>query len=74
MSMPSVKDVFKSIKRNQQNIRFLDLCKICDYYFGSPRQSGSSHRVYKTPWIGDPWSEYSECQRKSKGVSSETGN
>jgi hypothetical protein len=27
---------------------------ICDYYFGEARQSGSSHRIYKTPWQGDP--------------------
>jgi len=66
MSMPSVKDVFKSIKRNQQNIRFLDLCKICDYYFGSPRQSGSSHRVYKTPWIGDPRVNIQNAKGKAK--------
>jgi len=32
----------------------LDLCKVCDLYFGEARQSGSSHRVYKTPWKGDP--------------------
>lgn len=24
------------------------------YYFGEPRQKGTSHRVYKTPWQGDP--------------------
>ena len=28
--------------------------KVCDYYFGEPRQSGTSHRIYKTPWAGDP--------------------
>ena len=25
-----------------------------DHFFGQARQSNSSHRVYKTPWIGDP--------------------
>ena len=25
-----------------------------DEYFGDARQSGSSHRIYKTPWLGDP--------------------
>jgi len=24
------------------------------HYFGEARQTGSSHRVYKTPWVGDP--------------------
>ncbi len=23
-------------------------------YFGNARQRGSSHRIYKTPWQGDP--------------------
>ena len=27
---------------------------MCDDYFGEPRQRGSSHRIYKTPWPGDP--------------------
>ncbi|MXX10125.1 MAG: toxin HicA [Nitrospira sp. SB0677_bin_15] len=26
----------------------------CHYFFGEPRQTGSSHRIYKTPWQGDP--------------------
>jgi hypothetical protein len=32
----------------------LQLCLVGDHYFGDARQSGSSHAVYKTPWIGDP--------------------
>ena len=35
-------------------MRFADLVKVCDYYFGEPRQKGTSHHVYKTPWQGDP--------------------
>ena len=30
------------------------MVRICDHFFGEPRQSGSSHRVYRTPWPGDP--------------------
>lgn len=30
------------------------MCKVCDHYFGEPRQKGTSHRIYKTPWRGDP--------------------
>jgi hypothetical protein len=37
-----------------KSIRYVDLCRVCDFYFGRPRQKGSSHRVYKTPWPGDP--------------------
>jgi len=28
--------------------------KVCRHYFGEPRQQGTSHQVYKTPWTGDP--------------------
>ena len=35
-------------------VRFADLKKVCEAYFGKPRQDGSSHAVYKTPWPGDP--------------------
>lgn len=36
------------------NIRYEDLAKVCEHYFGPPRTSGGSHAVYKTPWRGDP--------------------
>jgi len=42
------------MRRNPRGIKFNDLCKVCDFYFGSPRTEGTSHRVYKTPWAGDP--------------------
>ncbi len=52
--MASVERILTQIRLNPKGIRFNDLCKVCDYYFGEPRQSGSSHRIYKTPWQGDP--------------------
>lgn len=52
--MASVERIVAKMRQNPQGVRFTDLCKVCDYYFGEPRQSGSSHRVYKTPWRGDP--------------------
>ena len=42
------------MRKNPRGIKFNDLCKVCDFYFGSPRNEGTSHRVYKTPWAGDP--------------------
>ncbi|OGO03634.1 MAG: toxin HicA [Chloroflexi bacterium RBG_13_53_26] len=42
------------MRQNPRNVRFSDLCKVCDFYFGKPRQRASSHRVYRTPWAGDP--------------------
>ena len=52
--MVVIKNIITQMKQNQKNVRFFDLCKVCDHYFGEARQSGSSHRVYKTPWKGDP--------------------
>jgi hypothetical protein len=52
--MGTVQDILKQLKQNQTNVRFTDLCKVCDCYFGRARQAGSSHRIYKTPWQGDP--------------------
>ena len=52
--MGQIIDILKQLKTHPANIRFLDLCKLCEHYFGKPRQSGSSHRIYKTPWQGDP--------------------
>jgi predicted RNA binding protein YcfA (HicA-like mRNA interferase family) len=39
--------------KTPKDVKFSDLCKVCDYYFGECRFSGS-HRIYKTPWQGDP--------------------
>ena len=52
--MASISKLVAQFRQNSQNVRFADLVKVCDHYFGEPRQQGSSHCVYKTPWQGDP--------------------
>ena len=42
------------MRANPANVRFADVEKVCRHYFGQPRQQGTSHQVYKTPWVGDP--------------------
>ena len=42
------------MRQNPKGVNFNDLCRVCDHYFGAARQMGGSHRVYKTPWKGDP--------------------
>lgn len=49
-----IKKLLIQIKNNPRNVRFVDLVKVCDYYFGKPRQKRTSHHIYKTPWQGDP--------------------
>jgi hypothetical protein len=46
--------IVEQMRRSPQNVRFDDLVKVCADYFGEPRQDGTSHKVYKTPWQGDP--------------------
>lgn len=52
--MNKVIDILALMRRNAKGISYSDLCNVCDHYFGKPRQVGSSHRIYKTPWSGDP--------------------
>ena len=52
--MSSIEEILAQMRRSPKDVRFTDLCKVCDRYFGIPRRGGTSHRVYKTPWQGDP--------------------
>lgn len=49
-----IQKLLDSLRQNPKNVAFTDLQKVCDHCFGKPRQSGSSHHVYRTPWPGDP--------------------
>ncbi|BFG75770.1 hypothetical protein PTKU46_38030 [Paraburkholderia terrae] len=42
------------MRREPANVRYTALFKVCVEYFGKPRQSGSSHAVFRMPWMGDP--------------------
>lgn len=52
--MAGIEDILIQMKTNPADVRFVDLSKVCNYYFGKPRQKKGSHQVYKTPWRGDP--------------------
>ncbi len=52
--MGQIEKLLNEISNNPANVKFTDLCRVCEHYFGKARQSGSSHRIYKTPWQGDP--------------------
>lgn len=52
--MTEIRKLVAKLERNPNNVRFTDLAKVCEHYFGKPRQKGTSHLVYKTPWPGDP--------------------
>ena len=48
-----VDEIVVNLRKEPRNVRFDDLRKVCDYFFGQPRRHGS-HFVYRTPWQGDP--------------------
>ena len=52
--MAEIAKIVDRMRSSPAQIRFADLYKVCVAYFGEPRQSGSSHAVFKTPWPGDP--------------------
>jgi hypothetical protein len=62
----SIAEKLKQFKNNSKDIKFSELCKVCDFYFGDARQSGSSHRVYETPWRGDPRVNIQNSKGKAK--------
>ena len=66
LSMPKIRDILVQMERNPRDVRFNDLCKVCNHYFGEPRQSSSSHRIYKTPWQGDPRINIQNYKGKAK--------
>jgi hypothetical protein len=52
--MAGVEKILEQMRRQPAGIRFSDLCRVCEEFFGTPRQRRTSHRVYRTPWEGDP--------------------
>ncbi len=52
--MGKIDKTLKLMQSAPQNVRFNDLVAVCNYYFGQSRQEGTSHKVYKMPWKGDP--------------------
>jgi hypothetical protein len=62
----SIGDIVAKMKQNPKGMRFNDLAKVCDHYFGKPRSRGTSHRVYRTPWQGDPRVNIQNAKGKAK--------
>ena len=64
--MAKLDELIRQMKRNPKDVRFTDLRKVCDHFFGEPRKHASSHVVYKTPWQGDPRINIQHHKRKAK--------
>ena len=64
--MTNITAILEALRKNSNNVRFADLAKLCDAYFGEPRQKGTSHRVYRVPWPGDPRVNIQSAKGKAK--------
>ena len=64
--MPRIEDIVAQMRASPTGIRFAELCRVCGHYFGDPRQTGTSHRIYKTPWQGDPRVNIQDNRGKAK--------
>ncbi|KAA0677091.1 toxin HicA [Roseomonas genomospecies 6] len=52
--MAKIDDILRRMRTVPHDVPFDDLAKLCEHCFGEPRQQGTSHRVYRMPWPGDP--------------------
>jgi len=52
--MGSIEKILDQMRSEPANVRFADLQRVCEFFFGKPRQNVSSHAIYKTPWPGNP--------------------
>ena len=64
--MSSADKILLQMRSQPTGVRFADLKKVCEAYFGNPRQDGSSHAIYKTPWPGDPRVNIQNAKGKAK--------
>ncbi len=64
--MAQLEKLLEQMRREPANIGFNDLKKVCKAYFGLPRQDGSSHAIFKTPWAGDPRVNIQNAKGKAK--------
>jgi hypothetical protein len=64
--MASLEKLLEQMGSEPANVSFSELKKICTAYFGEPRQSGSSHMIFKTPWAGDPRVNIQNAKGKAK--------
>jgi hypothetical protein len=64
--MSDTSKILAQMRREPSNVRFSELKKVCRHFFGDPRQDGTSHAVFKTPWIGDPRINIQDAKGKAK--------
>ncbi len=62
----TIDDLLSKIRRNPRQVRFRELSRVCEHFFGGARQLGGSHRIYGTPWPGNPRINIQNSKRMAK--------
>lgn len=61
-----IEKIEAQMRESPAGVRFADLKRVCEHYFGEPRNPGSSHYVFKMPWPGDPRVNIQDDHGKAK--------
>lgn len=61
----AIEKLLAEMRANPKGVAFADAVKVAEHLFGTGRQSGTSHMVFKMPWPGDP---RVNLQRSSEGA------
>lgn len=64
--MANIEKLLQKMSEQPSGIRFVELVKVCEHFFGEARQSGTSHVVFKMPWAGDPRVNIQDAKGKAK--------
>lgn len=64
--MAASRKILDQMRREPANVRYNDLKRVCEEYFGKARQTGTSHAIFKTPWVGDPRINIQDDKGKAK--------
>lgn len=64
--MAQIVKILEMMRREPGNVSFNDFKKVCESFFGKPRQDGSSHAIFKMPWPGDPRVNIQNAKGKAK--------
>lgn len=52
--MSKIAKRLEQFQRAPASVSFDDLALVCQHFFGDPVGGSGSHRLYRTPWAGDP--------------------
>jgi len=62
----NIDKILEKMRLSPFSVRFRDVCTVCDFYFGQPRQKGTSHRIYKVNWVYPPLINIQNFKGKAK--------